>query len=149
LTDATDENLSQLHGAPYSRKLANGLTGKGVRQAHIERDGTIVFASGRVDFSPKWSITPESAPNFFPPKAIPARFDRRRRLFAADPLRQWQERGLQYAHDRVRCFRAEAEYDVQGQSKTPARAASSKASRGGRPMRSVFVGNCPVVYRVN
>ena len=68
LTDTTDENLSKLHGVPYSPKLAYGLTGKAVRQAHIEKDGTIVFASGRVDFSPRWNIVPGSAPNFFPPK---------------------------------------------------------------------------------
>ena len=69
LTDTTDENLSKLHGVPYSPKLAYGLTGKATRQAHVEKDGTIVFASGRVDFSPKWNITPGSAPNFFPPRA--------------------------------------------------------------------------------
>lgn len=69
LTDTTDENLSKLHGVPYSPKLAYGLTGKAVRNAHIEKDGTIAFASGRVDFSPRWSITPGDAPNFFPPRA--------------------------------------------------------------------------------
>lgn len=69
LTDTTDENLSKLHGVPYSPKLAYGLTGKGARQARIEKDGTIVFASGRVDFSPKLSIVPGAAPNFFPPKS--------------------------------------------------------------------------------
>ncbi|HYX20399.1 MAG TPA: hypothetical protein VFA98_06090, partial [Thermoanaerobaculia bacterium] len=46
LTDTTDENLSRLHGVPYSPKLAYGLTGKAVRTAHIEKDGTITFASG-------------------------------------------------------------------------------------------------------
>src|SRR4051794_26744620 len=69
LTDTTDENLSKLHGVPYSPKLAYGLTGNAARQAHIEKDGTIVFASGRVDFSPRWNIVPGSAPNYFPPKA--------------------------------------------------------------------------------
>lgn len=68
LTDTTDENLSKLHGVPYSPKLAYGLTGKAAREAHIEKDGTIVFASGRVDFSPEWKLTPGSAPNPFPPK---------------------------------------------------------------------------------
>jgi hypothetical protein len=68
LTDTTDENLSKLHGVPYSPKLAYGLTGKAARRAHIEKDGTITFASGRVDFSPKWDIVPGSRPNFFPPK---------------------------------------------------------------------------------
>jgi hypothetical protein len=69
LTDTTDENLSKLHGVPYSPKLAYGITGSAVRQAHIEKDGTIVFASGRVDFAPRWKIVPGSAPNYFPPKA--------------------------------------------------------------------------------
>jgi hypothetical protein len=69
ITDTTDENLANLHGLVYSPKLAYGLTGKGSREATIERDGTFTFEAGKVDFSPDRSVTPGSAPNFFPPKA--------------------------------------------------------------------------------
>lgn len=69
LTDTTDENLAKLHGVPYSPKLACGVTGKAARKGHIEKDGTIVFESGKVDFSLKRSVTPGAAPNFFPPTA--------------------------------------------------------------------------------
>ncbi len=70
LTDVTDENLANLHGINYSAKLAYGLIGKATRSARIEKDGTFVFASGTVDFSPVHSVTPGDAPNFFPPKAV-------------------------------------------------------------------------------
>jgi hypothetical protein len=69
VTDTTDENLANLHGLVYSPKLAYGLTGKGSREATIERDGTFTFEAGKVDFSPDRSVTPGNAPNFFPPKA--------------------------------------------------------------------------------
>ena len=69
MTDTTDPNLANLHGVDYSPKLAYAVTGKAVREAHIDKDGTIVFKSGKVDFSPERSITPGEAPNFFPPKA--------------------------------------------------------------------------------
>jgi hypothetical protein len=68
MTDTTDENLAKLHGIDYSPKLAYGLTGKAVRSAHIEKDGTIVFNAGRVDFAPELKVEPGAAPNFFPPK---------------------------------------------------------------------------------
>ena len=69
LTDATDVNLARLNGVPFSPKLAYARMGKATRKGHIEQDGTIVFASGKVDFSPKHSVSPGAAPNFFPPKA--------------------------------------------------------------------------------
>lgn len=68
VTDTTDENLANLHGLVYSPKLAYGLSGKAAREATIDRDGTFVFESGKVDFSPDHSLTPGDAPNFFPPK---------------------------------------------------------------------------------
>jgi hypothetical protein len=68
LTDATDENLARLNGIPYSSKLAYATMGKVAREGHIEQDGTIIFSSGKVDFSPKHEITAGKAPNFFPPK---------------------------------------------------------------------------------
>lgn len=68
LTDATDENLANLHGLVYSPKLAYALTGKAAREATIAADGTFIFDGGKVDFSPERSVTPGAAPNFFPPK---------------------------------------------------------------------------------
>jgi hypothetical protein len=70
VTDATDENLANLHGLVYSPKLAYALTGKAAREATIEPDGTFVFNGGKVDFAPEHSVTPGAAPNFFPPKAF-------------------------------------------------------------------------------
>jgi len=72
LTDTTDESLSKLHGVPYSPKLAYAATGKAVRKAHIVADGTIVFDSGKVNFTPEHQITPGAAPDFFPPKQAKA-----------------------------------------------------------------------------
>ena len=69
LTDTTDTDLANLHGLVYAPKMAYGLTGKGSREATIERDGTFTFEAGKVDFSPDRSVTPGAAPNFFPPKA--------------------------------------------------------------------------------
>ena len=69
MTDATDQNLANLHGVVYSPKLAYAVNGKATRQARIEKDGTLVFKSGKVDFSPVHSVTPGHAPDFFPPKA--------------------------------------------------------------------------------
>lgn len=70
ITDTTDEDLANLHGLVYSPKLAYGLTGKAAREATIAADGTFVFDSGKVDFSPARSVTPGAAPNFFPPRAF-------------------------------------------------------------------------------
>ena len=69
MTDVTDPNLANLHGVNYSPKLAYAVTGKASRHAHIDKDGTLVFDSGKVDFSPERSVAPGAAPNFFPPKA--------------------------------------------------------------------------------
>jgi hypothetical protein len=70
LTDATDENLANLHGLVYSPKLAYGSTGRAAREATIAADGTFVFDNGKVNFSPERRITPGAAPNFFPPKSF-------------------------------------------------------------------------------
>ena len=69
MTDSTDQNLANLHGVVYSPKLAYAVNGKATRQARIEKDGTLVFKSGKVDFAPVHAVTPGQAPNFFPPKA--------------------------------------------------------------------------------
>lgn len=69
ITDVSDRDLAELHGVPYSAKMAYGLTGDAYREASIETDGTWTFSDGTVDFAPEWSVTPGEAPNFFPPSA--------------------------------------------------------------------------------
>ena len=63
MTDTTDPNLANLHGVDCSPKLAYAVTGKAAREARIDKDGIIVFKSGKVDFSPVHSVTPGEAPN--------------------------------------------------------------------------------------
>jgi hypothetical protein len=70
LTDVSDENLANLHGINYSAKMAYGITGNGARNGRLERDGSVTFRNGRVDFSPVASVTPGAAPDFFPPTAF-------------------------------------------------------------------------------
>jgi hypothetical protein len=70
ITDTTDENLANLHGLVYSPKLAYGQTGRAAREATIAADGSFVFETGKVDFSPEHKVVPGAAPNFFPPKAF-------------------------------------------------------------------------------
>ena len=72
VTDTTDENLANLHGLVYSPKLAYGLTGKGSREATIERDGTFTFEAGKVDFSPDRSVTPGQRAKLLPAKGLQA-----------------------------------------------------------------------------
>lgn len=70
ITDATDENLSNLHGVNYSPKLAYGFTGRNQRSATINKNGTWIFNRGKVDFKPRLSVTPGPANAPFPPKAV-------------------------------------------------------------------------------
>lgn len=67
LTDASDENLADLHGLAYSPKMAYALTGKGTRRATIGQDGVFNFNAGRVDFRPALAIQPGPANAPFPP----------------------------------------------------------------------------------
>ena len=67
LTDASDENLADLHGLAYSPKMAYALTGKGTRRATIGQDGVFNFNAGKVDFRPALAIQPGPANAPFPP----------------------------------------------------------------------------------
>jgi hypothetical protein len=69
LTDTTDRVNADALGLLHSAKLAYAAVGQGVRSARLDRNRELVFRSGTVDFSPRFSITPGAAPNFFPPKA--------------------------------------------------------------------------------
>jgi len=70
ITDTTDENLSNLHGVNYAPKMAYGETSMAARAVTIEKDGTFVFNTGSVDFSPRLSIVPGPANAPFPPKSF-------------------------------------------------------------------------------
>lgn len=68
ITDASDEAIANLHGINYSPKMAYGDTGAAARRATIQKDGTWIFDKGKVDFAPKWGLTPGGADKPFPPK---------------------------------------------------------------------------------
>lgn len=70
LTDTDDAQNAAALGLNFSAKLTYSDTGKAVRPAHMEKDGSITFERGKVDFSPEHSVTPSDAPNPLPPKAV-------------------------------------------------------------------------------
>lgn len=74
VTDSTDKFNADALGINHSPKLAYTDVGRGARHAVLENDKEhglmLVFNGGKVDFSPKHSVTPGDAPNFFPPKAV-------------------------------------------------------------------------------
>jgi len=73
LTDTTDEKNAAALGLNFSAKLTYAEVGQGVRRASqqlINGQTVVVFESGKVDFSPARSVTPGSAPHYFPPSAV-------------------------------------------------------------------------------
>jgi hypothetical protein len=70
LTDTTDRGNADALGLNYSAKLSYSAVGRGVRDAVLQGGGDLVFERGEVDFAPTQSVTPGSAPNFFPPTAF-------------------------------------------------------------------------------
>jgi len=68
LTDTTDVENAAALGLNFSAKLEYARSSLlSTRFANYDVDGTLVFDTGTVDFSPVRSVTPGSAPNFFPP----------------------------------------------------------------------------------
>lgn len=70
LTDTTDQGNAAALGLNYSAKLNFAAVGRAARNATLEKDGTLTFDKGTVDFSPERSIVPGNAPDFFPPKSF-------------------------------------------------------------------------------
>ena len=70
LTDTTDSGNAAALGLNYSAKLNFAAVGRAARNATLEKDGTLTFDKGTVDFSPKHTTVPGNAPNFFPPKSF-------------------------------------------------------------------------------
>jgi len=69
LTDTTDSGNAAALGLNFSAKLNYAAVGRAVRHATLEKDTTLTFESGTVDFTPKRRVVPGDAPNYFPPKA--------------------------------------------------------------------------------
>lgn len=68
LTDTTDAGNAAALGLNYTAKLNYAGVGRSARHATLEKDTSLTFQSGTVDFSPKRRVVPGEAPNFFPPK---------------------------------------------------------------------------------
>ena len=72
LTDTDDQANAAALGINFSAKLTYAGSCRGARDAKYERDGSLTFAQGTVDFSPVEVVVPGAAPNAFPPvKASP------------------------------------------------------------------------------
>jgi len=68
VTDTDDKGNADQLGLNYSPKLTFADVGRSVRKATLDSKFKLIFDAGTVDFSPKRSVTPGDAPNFFPPK---------------------------------------------------------------------------------
>ncbi len=68
LTDTDDKANADALGLNFSGKLTYANVGTGVRVGHLEKDTSVTFDSGIVDFKPERQIVPGTAPDFFPPK---------------------------------------------------------------------------------
>jgi len=72
LTDSTDERNANALGLNFSAKLGYTAVGKAFRTAVLEKDASLTFEKGAVDFSPDRTLVAGDAPNFFPPKVARA-----------------------------------------------------------------------------
>ncbi len=70
LTDTDDKGNANALGLNWSPKLT--FSPVGARNATVEKNTTLTFDGGTVDFKPKHVLTPGNTPNAFPPKAIQA-----------------------------------------------------------------------------
>lgn len=69
LTDTDDQGNADALGLNWSPKLAYAAaSGVGVRLGRLEKDLTLTFAAGAVDFKPQRVLVPGDAPAPFPPK---------------------------------------------------------------------------------
>jgi len=68
LTDTDDKGNADDLGLNYAPKLTYADVGKAVRKATLEKNATLTFDSGTVDFKPVLNLVPGAAPNVFPPK---------------------------------------------------------------------------------
>lgn len=71
VTDTTDAQNARALGINHSSKLQYAENCRGVRTAEYDRDGTLLFDFGSVDFSPDRVVTPGSGSPFPPAQAQP------------------------------------------------------------------------------
>ena len=67
LTDTDDQANAAALGLNFSSKLTYADVGNAVRNGHIEKDATLTFDRGTVDFSPELVLKPGAQPTPFPP----------------------------------------------------------------------------------
>ncbi|MDQ6668855.1 MAG: hypothetical protein M3Y53_11620, partial [Thermoproteota archaeon] len=70
LTDTNDKGNADQLGLNFSPKLTYAAVGQAVRVATLEKDTSLTFNAGTVDFSPNRTLVPGAAPNAFPPKTF-------------------------------------------------------------------------------
>jgi hypothetical protein len=68
LTDTDDKANADALGLNFSGKLTYAAVDGGARVARLQKDNSLTFESGTVDFSPARELVPGDAPAFFPPK---------------------------------------------------------------------------------
>ena len=68
LTDTNDKGNADALGINYSAKFSYAAVGKAIRHATLEKDTTLTFDAGTVDFSPERKITPGDGLRPYPPK---------------------------------------------------------------------------------
>jgi hypothetical protein len=68
LTDTDDKGNGDALGLNWSPKLT--YAAQGARNATLEKNTTLTFHGGTVDFKPAHMLTPGNAPNSFPPKDL-------------------------------------------------------------------------------
>jgi hypothetical protein len=67
ITDTNDKGNADALGLNYSAKLTYTSVGKGARTARLEKNGTLTFDSGTVNFAPERVVKPGPKTNPFPP----------------------------------------------------------------------------------
>lgn len=69
LTDTDDEANAAALGLNFSAKLSYGDVAKSARTATLQKDQSLTFDRGTVDFTPVHKVVAGDGPNFFPPKS--------------------------------------------------------------------------------
>ncbi|HWQ18355.1 MAG TPA: hypothetical protein VN455_01140 [Methanotrichaceae archaeon] len=67
LTDTDDKGNADALGINYASKITYAAVGKGVRNATLEKNATLTFESGTVDFKPERNLVPGNGSSPFPP----------------------------------------------------------------------------------
>src|SRR5215213_8074044 len=68
--DTTDKGNAEALGLNYSAKLTYAAVGNAIRTATLEKDATLTFNAGAVDFSPEQTVVPGDADHPFPPQSV-------------------------------------------------------------------------------